>query len=103
MQQMVVANRLADGAVVFLTPDERWCTWIGDGRVLDDAAEAELALSIARRHETENLVVEPALIEVTVAEDGRPRPVSLRESIRAFGPSLGAGRTGSRGASGTRR
>jgi len=103
MQQMVVANRLADGAVVFLAADERWCTWIGDGRVLDDADDAERALSVARRHEAENLVVEPTLIEVAVDEDGLPRPVSLRESIRAFGPSVGSGRNRSHAASGTHR
>ncbi|MGB7214521.1 MAG: DUF2849 domain-containing protein [Gammaproteobacteria bacterium] len=92
MQQMVIANRLADGAVVFLAAGDRWCTWIGDGRVLDEA-EAELALATARRHEAENLVVEPSLIEVTVGDDGVPRPVAIREHIRAFGPTVGDGST----------
>jgi len=91
MKHMVIANHLADGFVVFLGPDDRWCRWIGDGRVLEDPAEAEAALATAKRHEAENIIVEPTLIEVTIDDTGLPRPVEIREAIRAFGPTVGGG------------
>ncbi|HEX6994136.1 MAG TPA: DUF2849 domain-containing protein [Gammaproteobacteria bacterium] len=94
MKQMVIANHLADGFVVFLGPDDRWCRWIGEGRVLEDPAEAEAALATAKRHEADNVVVDPTLIEVTIDEAGLPRPVEIREAIRAFGPTTGAGSGG---------
>jgi hypothetical protein len=93
MQQMVIANRLADGFVVFLGASDAWHRRIGDGRVLQGEAEAEAALEVAKRHEAENVVVEPTLIEVTVDEAGEPHPVEIREAIRAFGPTIG-GATG---------
>lgn len=90
MQQMIIANRLADGFVVFLGSDGTWQRSIRDGQLLDTEAAAAEALALAKRHELENIVVEPALIEVEVHEDG-PRPVEIREAIRAFGPTIDAG------------
>jgi|SRR5690606_21751465 len=90
MKQMVIANRLADGFVVFLGAGESWRRSIAEGQVLEDAAEAEAALATAKRHEAENIVVEPTLIEVTVDDAGMPRPVEIREAIRAFGPTTDA-------------
>lgn len=87
MKQMIIANRLADGLVVFLGPDGAWTTAIADGRVLD-ADAADDALADAKRHEAGNVIVEPALIEVTVDADGVPRPTAVREAIRAFGPTV---------------
>src|SRR5690606_28840328 len=89
MQQMVIANRLADGFIVFLGPGDAWQRRIGDGRLLENEAEAAGALEVAKRHEAENVVVEPTLIEVVVDEAGAPRPVEIREAIRAFGPTIG--------------
>jgi len=88
MQQMVIANRLADGFVVFLGAGDSWHRSISEGRVFEDADEAQAALATAKRHEAENVVVEPTLIEVTVDDAGQPRPVEIREAIRAFGPTI---------------
>jgi|SRR5690606_23185589 hypothetical protein len=88
MKRMVIANRLKDGFVVFLGDGGTWHQWIGDGRVWQTDAEADDALAIAKRHEAENLIVEPTLIEVEVDEAGLPRPVEIREAIRAFGPTI---------------
>ena len=84
---MVIANRLSDGLVVFLAAGEDWVEQIDSGLVVDDSAEAERLLAVAKRHETDNLVVEPALIDVA-QRDGRLRPVAIREAIRAFGPTV---------------
>jgi hypothetical protein len=87
MPQMIIANRLRDGAVVFLAPGEDWEPAIAAGTVIDDAAEADRLLGVAKRHESECRVIDPTLIEVEV-KDGRPHPVAMREAIRAFGPSV---------------
>ena len=91
MHKMVIANRLADGFVVFLGPGDAWHRNIRDGRVLESEAESEAALAAAKRQEAENVVVEPTLIEVSIDDTGLPHPVEIRESIRAFGPTVGGG------------
>jgi nucleotide-binding universal stress UspA family protein len=87
MAQMIIANRLRDGIVVFLAPGEDWETSIARGIVIEDAAEATQLLATAKRHEAECRVVDPTLIEVET-RDGRPHPTEIREAIRAFGPTV---------------
>lgn len=87
MKRMIIANRLADGAVVFLAPNHEWTRSIDEGSVMADETEAAQGLEVAQRHESECLVIEPMLIEVAI-EDGRPRPTAIREAIRAFGPTI---------------
>jgi hypothetical protein len=84
---MIVANRLTDGRVVFLAEDDRWVESIQDGLVIEsDALQVELLEHAERAVET-GIVVDPYLIDVAI-EDGRRRPLQLRESIRAFGPTV---------------
>jgi hypothetical protein len=87
MPQMIIANRLVDGAVVFLAPGEGWTTAIADGVVIDDAAEAQQLLGAAKQLEARSPVIDPQVIQVKV-EDGGVRPVEIREVIRAFGPTV---------------
>jgi hypothetical protein len=87
MQQMIIANRLSDGRVVFLAPDNGWDTSIDAAAVVDDTAEAERLLAVAKRDEAGSVVIDPQLIEVAVV-DGRLRPTAIREAIRAFGPTV---------------
>jgi len=87
MSQMIIANRLTDGLVVFLSPREGWEPSIEAGAVIDGDAEAERLLAVAKRHEVECRVIDPTLIEVQI-ENGRPRPTAIREAIRAFGPTV---------------
>jgi hypothetical protein len=87
MPQMIIANRLRDGAVVFLAPDESWDLAIGAGTVIDDQEEATRLFAVAKRHETECRVIDPTLIDVEI-KDGAPRPTAIREAIRAFGPTV---------------
>jgi hypothetical protein len=87
MPQMIIANRLVDGAVVFLAPDDVWNTSIAAGTVIDDDAEAQRLIGVAKQHEARSIVIDPLLIQVKV-EDGRVRPVEIREVIRAFGPTI---------------
>ena len=90
MPQMIIANRLTDGRIVFLAGNDQWVRSIDEGLLLDGDAQSQY-LPRAQQHEAECRVVDPNLIEVTV-EDGRRRPIEIREAIRAFGPSLGSER-----------
>jgi hypothetical protein len=85
MPQMIIANRLVDGVVVFFDAQHGWVEGIDDGLVVDSDAEAMLAL--AKADEGRCLIVDPNLIEVEV-DGGRLRPTAIREAIRAFGPSV---------------
>jgi sulfite reductase (NADPH) hemoprotein beta-component len=87
MPQMIIANRLRDGAVVFLAPSDGWELAIAAGVVIDNDTDAARLLAVAKRHEDECQVIDPQLIEVEL-EDGNPRPTAIREAIRAFGPSV---------------
>jgi hypothetical protein len=87
MPQMIIANRLRDGVVVFLAPDESWVPAIAAGTVIDNEADAAKHMTVAKRHEGECQVIDPQLIDVEV-KDGQWRPTAIREAIRAFGPTV---------------
>jgi hypothetical protein len=87
MAQMIIANRLRDGVVVFLGPDERWAPAIAAGTLIDNEADAAKLMGVAKRHEAECQVIDPQLIDVEI-KDGQPRPTAIREAIRAFGPTV---------------
>jgi hypothetical protein len=84
---MIIANRLRDGAVVFLAPGETWEPAIAAGALLDTEAVATTLMAVAKRHEVECQVIDPQLIDVEV-KDGKRRPTAIREAIRAFGPTV---------------
>lgn len=86
--QMIIANRLTDGRVVFMDDAGDWVNEIADGLLLVSRQDADEQLSAAQQAVEENRVVDPYLIDVS-ADAGRRRPVLVRERIRAFGPSVG--------------
>jgi hypothetical protein len=86
-QQMITANRLSDGAVVFLASGGRWVERFGEGRVANNEVEAGALQQIAEAAVTCAEVVAPYLIDVGEIE-GRLQPTRYRERIRAEGPSI---------------
>jgi hypothetical protein len=64
MPQMIIANRLRDGVVVFLAPSEGWETAIGAGTLIDNEADATRLMAVAKRHEGRMSVIDPQLIGV---------------------------------------
>jgi hypothetical protein len=84
--QMIIANRLTDGLVVFYTDGGGWTVNIADGVVIEDDADQARMLVAARADEDRCIIIDPNLIDVTV-DGGSPRPVAIREAIRAFGPT----------------
>ena len=84
---VLTANRLHDGAVVYRTRHGQWSRSLDEARIESPLAAREALLAEADADVAAARVVAPALIPV--AEDqGRPRPLSLRERLRAEGPSL---------------
>ena len=83
--QIVTANRLKDGRVVYLTQDADWSARVADSRAANGAAAA-LLLSAAEMSAADQIVVDPYLIQVTL-DGGSPWPVLHRERIRATGPT----------------
>ncbi len=85
--QMVLANRLTDGRVVFLAADGSWVEEIGRGKVAADPDTARRLLNAALQAESRNAVVEPCLIGIRHVA-GQRQPVAFREAIRAAGPTV---------------
>lgn len=82
----VTANRLADGAVVWLTAAGAWSERIADAAAVEKDALPPL-LAQAAADEAANLVV--AAYDVALTQgDVSLKPVARREQIRAFGPSI---------------
>jgi hypothetical protein len=79
---MMTANRLLDGAVVYLTAADAWSENFSDGAVWHDQAGVDRAVSAGEQAANAQLVVGPYLFEVAVEDDG-PTPTSVRERIRA--------------------
>lgn len=95
MDQVVIANRLSDGLVVFLAaaPGARRGEWrlrLAEASVASDPARAEelLALGTASAKQDQQ-VVEPYLIEVRQTAQGL-EPTVYREKIRCLGPTVRA-------------
>lgn len=82
----ITANRLRDGAVVWLGPQNEWVERIEAAVAYDDAGAAP-ALAAAQEDEARNIVVAIYTLEVEVA-DGAPVPLRTKERIRALGPSV---------------
>ncbi|NND53898.1 MAG: DUF2849 domain-containing protein [Gammaproteobacteria bacterium] len=87
MPQVVIANSLTDGFVVFLTDQQGWSGDIADAAVADDEDAAGQLLAVAATAEQSNRVIDPYLIEVEIGGK-RPRPLEYREYIRAYGPTV---------------
>jgi hypothetical protein len=86
MPDVITANRLTDGVVVFQTADQNWSEDFNRGAVLPDPDATASALKRARQDETNNIVVEPYAVAVE-ERNGHIAPKALREAIRAAGPT----------------
>jgi hypothetical protein len=82
MPDVVTANRLVDGIVVYLAKDGGWTESLDDARLAETeeetkALEAEAAKSVAERLV---VAVYPMPVEI---ENGHVHALSVRERIRA--------------------
>jgi sulfite reductase (NADPH) hemoprotein beta-component len=88
--EIVTANRLGDGRVVYLARDGGWSESIIDSRGASSDEESAALLAEAARAADSGVVVSPYL--VSMADDGGIfAPLRIRERIRLFGPGRQAG------------
>jgi hypothetical protein len=85
--QIVTANRLRDGAVVYLGPEDSLVERLDAARRLATKDESEAALKRAAAYVAEQVIVNPYPIDVTETPAG-PKPLRMREVIRAAGPTV---------------
>ena len=85
--QIVTANSLIDGAVVYRTAEGRWSTDIGQALGVGGEAEAKALLALAEGDAARQIVVGPYLVEVE-GISGQWQQKSWRERIRAEGPTV---------------
>src|SRR3546814_11069201 len=82
--QVVTANRLRQGDVVYLTASATWSPHLNDGRATDDKTVLEAMLAKAEADVDARLVVAPYAFE-DVESHGALQPPSTRETIRPPG------------------
>lgn len=87
MPQVVSANRLVDGTVVYLDPQGKWVEQLAGAAVFASDSECQLGLEKAREAVAANLIVDPFAVAIVDEADGR-HATSLRNAIRALGPTV---------------
>ena len=85
--QVLTANRLSDGAVVYLTENGTWSERITESRVAREEQAGATLLADGLDASSGQVADAPYLIDVT-ADGEDVRPLRYREQIRAFGPSI---------------
>ena len=85
--QVLTANRLGDGAVVFLNFDGDWVASLA-GVVIARSPDEALGLEARGRFDAgRNLVVDPYLVDMREVK-GALLPLRQRERVRLAGPSI---------------
>jgi hypothetical protein len=82
MPNVVTANRLIDGIVVYLAPDGAWVEELARAKLADTEDETKMLESEAAKSVAERRVVAVYPMEVAL-NDGVPVATSVRERIRA--------------------
>lgn len=89
MPQVLTANRLDDGRVVFLAAAGHWTRDLQAASQAHTAGEAAALRAAGDAAAARAEVVAPSLVAVS-ADGGIVQAVDLRERIRANGPTRGA-------------
>jgi hypothetical protein len=86
MSEVITANRLIDGVVVFQA-QTGWVEDFARAAIYDDAEAVKAGLALAKQDEAADLVVDayPIVVEL---RGGHYAPKALREFIRASGPTI---------------
>ena len=87
MPKIVTANMLATGTVVFLGDTGLWVDSVDDARTFSDADAADEGLAIGQRDAQRAIIVDPFVTDKGLPGDAK-MGMTLRDSIRAFGPTI---------------
>ncbi len=82
--QIVTANALIEGDVIYFTAQSTWSRDIADAELFTDPDRANAQLALA--NSDQSVVAGVYLVDATAGEDG-PEPVHFREDFRMTGPS----------------
>ena len=85
--QVLTANRLRDGAVVFYSRSGQWSLNIDDAALAAEPQAAKALEGRGRDAESATLVT-GAYLFAAERDDGRVRALHIRERIRALGPTV---------------
>jgi sulfite reductase (NADPH) hemoprotein beta-component len=85
--QLVTGNRLRDGVPIYFVGNGQWSPSIDAAQLVEDA-QADALLAVSQEGAPPLPAVGSVLIEA-VRENGHIKPISLRERIRAEGPTTG--------------
>jgi len=85
--QVITANRLVDGDVVYLSANNEWSEWIDEAVVAQSDDDTAALMTVAEQAIEDLKIVGP--YEFDVECSGKEiKPISMREIIRAAGPSI---------------
>ena len=87
--QLVTANRLRDGVVVFLTRSGQWSEAIDEAALALEPEAAAALEARAQADEKSTLITGHYLVDAERLE-GRVRATHIRERMRALGPTVRA-------------
>ncbi len=87
LPSVLTANRLSDGASVFLDFEGAWGEDIAEALVAHSPDEIRALEDRGTHDAARNLIVEPYLVDVEEVA-GRIVPVRYRERVRAGGPTI---------------
>ncbi len=83
--QVISANDLLDGDVVYLDADGGWTRALSEASLITDNALADALLDQAKAQP--GRIIDPYSLDVTVGPD-RVTPAHIRERLRDSGPSI---------------
>jgi len=82
--QVVTANDLRLGDVVYLTADDRWTRQHHEAELIEDEAHAQMRLLHAS---AQKLIIVGAYLADARSGPNGPEPIHFREAFRTRGPS----------------
>jgi len=83
---VVTANRVGDGAVVYLGADGGWTDELAAAAIVTDAGGAQRLMTAALDDDLN--AVGPYIAPIKLSPQGEVRPGNLREMIRRGGPTI---------------
>jgi hypothetical protein len=87
ISKVLTANRLSDGIAVWYSRSNRWVEQVGEAHTASTKEDIAALETIAANTLAKGQYCDVVLIDVEETADG-PRPLKLRERIRADGPTI---------------
>jgi|SRR5271154_4130503 len=87
MAQVISANRLKDGVVVYLDQQGAWVEHLAAAAAFASDHECQIGLEKAGVAIASNMIVDPLVVPIVEEADGR-HATTLRNAIRDLGPTV---------------